>query len=351
MGNSEAALDNRDAMRGMARDIQDITVSTFKQTGSVQQSMAAYASYRDQLTTVAQKFFSSREEAQAYVDTLLRVPPSVLTQMATSGIPEAQALLAALTAPKTVEISLALKKTAAESNKPWEQELTDKADWAGGLVGESFAKGIGDEKSQAETIGREIGKAFIEELKAAGVIPTKDAGKTATTNFAGGMTTGTPSVTSAATSIANAAYTAIGSVNFFAAGTSIVSRLTSGIYSMSGPLTSAANWMAGIVGKVLPKSPAESGPLSGAGDPLRSAMGMLRGESHVESAAWSLAQAARISAPYYGFGDNSWSMPGLNQTINVHVGNEQLDAYIVESIDDDNEALARTMLTGRSGVG
>lgn len=100
---TEAGRGNRQAMLDMAEAAQDLAEKRLEQSGNEREFRDTLNQARDALFAQARQFFATDEEAQAYVDTLLQVPPDVETEVRTPGLAAATAdLLAFYT--KAVEL-------------------------------------------------------------------------------------------------------------------------------------------------------------------------------------------------------------------------------------------------------
>lgn len=314
-GNSQAAIDNREALRDMAEGIEDTFRATLKQTGSLEQAMAKYEAQKQVLRDVLSQFGLTGQAAEDYINKLLGTPEQILTQVEALGIPGVEEALEKLTGKKrTAPITIPTSDT-----RPWMKDLVDKADWAGRQAGSATSKG-----------------------------------------YAGGVEEGKPAAAKAGQSLFGAAVQGTQSGgSLWGAGKALGDSLAQGLLAAQQAAAGAASWIASTIKSFFPNSPkAKQGPLSGLGDLSYSgqtiannlAAGMVKGEDQVSAAATTLANASRVGWPLADLGASQWTTPWMVQTINVHVGNDQLDAYIQSTVDDDNEALARGLLAGRSGV-
>lgn len=85
---TEAGRRNRDAVLNAAEAANDLAVSNYETNGSVEDLTKQLETNRDELFDLARQFFDTDEEAQAYIDTIVTTPESVMTTVKAEGIPE-----------------------------------------------------------------------------------------------------------------------------------------------------------------------------------------------------------------------------------------------------------------------
>ena len=402
-------------IRDEARAVDELLKAQIKNGSALPQIMTTFHEYTSQIKLNAQSLGMSKQAAEDYLRSLKLTPENILTQLTLAGVPGALEELEKITGQKAVNVTAnadvnqfalvgeyivnQMKATGSEAGLTFEEFLRKKAQDAfianqGQYVGLGAATAMAiteGAKEQSKVGPSDVGKQWRDSVKAdqelhrenyrlmgqnsanwitsgavegtkTGQESMRRAGEQSAKAAADGIKTA-PGASAAGAVISQTAADGV-SANWqgiWNAGVGLAKQLAAGLSSFSAVdvVKGAASGLASLIGGFFKsKSPPKYGPLSGtgaleiAGRSLASQLadGMLKGESEVASAATTLASAVRL--PGTMLGATTYDALGRPVVItNVHIGNEQLDAYIVNTIDADNEALARSMLAGRSGVG
>lgn len=83
-GNTKAGRENQEALDGIARNALNLADAIYKETGSEEQMRASLASSRDSLVQTGIRFGMSQAQAEAYADSILRIPTSKHTNITTN---------------------------------------------------------------------------------------------------------------------------------------------------------------------------------------------------------------------------------------------------------------------------
>jgi phage-related protein len=204
------------------------------------------------------------------------------------------------------------------------------------------------------------------------------AGSALGESFTHGLRSGLGAAISAAQELANAAGSALGSVDGGAAGSAVARSFASGLRSGIAAIAAASRDLAGAAGSALPRSPAKVGPLSGRGwTPFRGlkvaegfAEGIVAGVSRVRAASEQLAAstARTLNPPTTSFTGGSSPTGSTSTTpvvvrapgapnvttgatnVRVYIDGRELRGVVVQVVDERDRTLRRNVQAGVGGA-
>lgn len=131
---TEAGRDNRAMLLDMAEATSRSAASAAEAGKSQEEVTAIVTRGRDALIDAATAFYGSRDAAAAYIDTILAAPETIAAQAKITGIEEAEAQLAALTADREARVFISRVLTGVEAPTNWVEKHA-----GGGTIG--YAQG------------------------------------------------------------------------------------------------------------------------------------------------------------------------------------------------------------------
>lgn len=115
---SQAGRDNTDVLLGLADAAANAAAETYENTGSQDELIAKLEEGRSALFEQARQFFDSDQAAQDYVDSLMKTPTDITTQVNLQGVTEAQAQIDAFVAQyqgKTITMQMFLESSGGDA--------------------------------------------------------------------------------------------------------------------------------------------------------------------------------------------------------------------------------------------
>lgn len=115
---SQAGRDNTDMLLGIAEAANNAAAETYDQTLSQDELISKLNEGREALYNEARQFFDSDEAARAYVDSLMKTPEQVTTEVQLNGVSAAQAQIDAFIAAyqgKTITMQMFLESSGGDA--------------------------------------------------------------------------------------------------------------------------------------------------------------------------------------------------------------------------------------------
>lgn len=110
-GNTKAGRENQEALDGIARNALNLADAIYKETGSEEQMRASLASSRDSLIQTAIQFGMNKEDAQAYADSILKIPNSAHVEITSTASQVKGAVESLIEAVKRADGTVATVRT------------------------------------------------------------------------------------------------------------------------------------------------------------------------------------------------------------------------------------------------
>lgn len=143
-GNSDAALDNRNAVRDLARGIEETAKANLKAGASAEEVNKKYMEQRKVLKDVLAQFGITGQAAEDYINDILATPEQIATQFVVNGIPGAKAAINGVISPQggywiTANMKVYIPPGLSEDLK---RQLGAMGFAAGDYFNEQLARGV-----------------------------------------------------------------------------------------------------------------------------------------------------------------------------------------------------------------